>query len=121
MIRLKTGVRIQGVQAPLLLGLFLAEQVYASIGVECVVTSLNDGKHCDASQGRPCPDGRPRSLHADGLAADLRIKDVHPTKRELVVVRLTDVLGPEWDVKWEYKGTDNEHVHLEFDPKAVMT
>lgn len=109
MIRLKPGVRLKGMQPQLALAAVLAEQVYGAIGADCTITSINDGQH------------KSDSFHYRGLAMDLRIKDVRFEQRESVITRLADALGPEWDVLWEGKGTENEHAHLEYDPKAVMT
>jgi hypothetical protein len=103
MLRFKDGVSLSNMQPQVVVGLILAEQAFATVGAECVVTSVNDGAHTT------------ESFHYSGLAADLRIKHVHPNQRQAVVARLGDLLGPEWDVLWEAKGTDNEHVHIEWD------
>jgi hypothetical protein len=101
----KPGTKLTGMQAPLLFGLLLAEQAFASVGQDLIITSLNDGQH------------KTGSFHYRGLAADLRIKHVPEGKRPVVLARLGDALGPEWDVLWEGRGTPNEHLHIEYDPK----
>ncbi len=105
MLRLKTGVGLGGLQPQVVLGLMLAEQAFATVGAECIVTSINDGVHKDDS------------FHYAGQAADLRIKHVHPNQRDAVLARLGDLLGAQWDVLWEGKGTENEHFHIEWDPR----
>ena len=104
MIRLKAGVGLSGLQPQLVLGLILIEPAFAAVGAECIVTSINDGQH------------KADSFHFRGLAADLRIKHIHPDQKAAVVAHITQLLGPEWDVLWESQGLANEHVHLEYDP-----
>ncbi len=103
MIRLKAGVSLRDLQPQVVLGLLLVEQAFAAVGAECIVTSCNDGQH------------KADSFHYRGLAADLRIKHIHPDQKAGVVARVTEVLGPEWDVLWESQGLANEHVHIEWD------
>ncbi len=103
MIRLKAGVSLRDLQPQVVLGLMLVEQAFAAAGAECIVTSVNDGQH------------KADSFHYRGLAADLRIKHIHPDRKAAVVAHMTNLLGPEWDVLWESQGLANEHVHIEFD------
>ena len=103
MMRLKVGVGLTGLQPQVVLGLMLVEQAFAAAGAECIVTSINDGQH------------KADSFHSRGLAADLRIKHIHPDQKAAVVAHITDLLGPEWDVLWESQGLANEHIHLEWD------
>jgi hypothetical protein len=108
-VRLKeTGtVRLKNLSTQLLFGIFVAEQCYQLQIPDYFVTltSCDDGKH-----GTP-------TLHGTGNAVDLRTKDFNGDKEQLV----RDIkahLGPDYDVKLEYVGTDNEHIHLEYDPKG---
>lgn len=71
----------------------------------CVITSGNDSKHGITS------------LHYNGRALDFRTKHV---SREVLITLVSDIrvaLGPEFDVVLEGLGTDNEHLHVEYDPK----
>ncbi len=105
MIRLKAGVSLRDLQPQVVLGLLLVEQAFAAVGAECIVTSVNDGQH------------KADSFHYRGLAADLRMKHIHPDRKPSVVAHMTELLGPEWDVLWESQGLANEHVHIEHDPR----
>jgi len=68
-----------------------------------VITSGVDGTHMRASK------------HYDGLALDIRSKGMFDKKGTLQ--RLKTVLGSDFDVILEAEGKDNEHIHVEFDPK----
>lgn len=104
MIRIKPGVRWEGLRPEAVLGIVLADQVYAGQGVrEMWVTSITEGRH------------RPDSFHYRGLAFDLRIHNVPQALRGPLVSRLREVLGDdEWDVILE-----PDHVHCEYDPKPA--
>jgi hypothetical protein len=92
----------------LLHGLAVALCVYGDCGLdEMVITHGSDGVHGVTS------------LHPKGRAADLRTHDVRDAGRDpsLIVARLREALGRDWDVLLEDAGGVNEHIHLEFDPK----
>lgn len=98
---LKTDVKTEGVQLPIMYALGVFEALYYKEGYELTVTSLLDGKHSD------------NSLHYKGLAADLRIDGV-PSNKILEVCNdaraLLYKLG--FDVVIEV-----DHIHVEYDPK----
>jgi hypothetical protein len=71
-----------------------------------VVTALRDGQHKEGSK------------HYFGFAVDLRTKDLYPTAKDEWFARLRAVLEPKgYDVLFEGRGQDWEHIHIEFDPK----
>jgi hypothetical protein len=85
-------------------------------GVSCVITSANDGKHS------------PTSLHhgkagkfTDGLcrALDFRTKHFTGWKAGLVDA-IKEALGENYDVILEDEGAENEHLHVEYDPKVSV-
>lgn len=97
----------------------LAEQWTAAFpGVPFCVTSWQDGEHCRASEGRPCPDGRAQSLHYDGLAFDVRTKAVPVMQRGHLqaVMRQFVQTSPGWQLVLEFPGLSREHLHAEWDP-----
>ena len=71
---------------------------------ECTITSANDSKHSE------------KSLHYNGCALDFRTKDYAGDKQALRD-RIKAALGPDFDVVLEALGEDNEHIHVEYDPK----
>lgn len=99
-MKLKPGVRVDGIQPELLIALAVADGVYREItGAGCTVTSVRDGSHSV------------RGMHPAGLAADLRTRDVPATERSTIQQHLAAALGDDYDVVLEA-----DHIHLEFDP-----
>lgn len=109
MIVLKPGVRLTDLQPQTVLAICMADGVFSRRGIECVVTSGNDGTHKEGS------------FHYRGLAVDFRLKHIiSPEERKRVVAEIRancGTLGTQYDVLHEGAGTDNEHAHIEFDPK----
>lgn len=93
----------------MLIALLVAEEVWASFGAQCWVTSANDGVH----KGKPVGN-EPWDPHYTGKAVDIRIKNVAEADRDAAVDKLRTWLGPTYVVIWEGKGTGNEHVHIQF-------
>lgn len=104
-MRLKSGVKLAGLTPQMVLGCIVINDTYAELGSECTITSCNDSKHSEAS------------LHYKGNAVDCRTRDFAGDKQQLFK-ELKEALGPEFDVVFEGLGTDNEHIHVEFDPKG---
>ena len=101
-MKLKAGVRLTDLQPQMVLAAFIVDEIYAD--AECTITSANDSKHSDAS------------LHYKGCALDFRTKDYAGDKQALRD-RIKAALGPDFDVVLEALGEDNEHIHVEYDPK----
>ena len=40
-----------------------------------------------------------------------------PSGQMTLVEMIDGALGPDFDVIWEAQGLDNEHLHVEYDPK----
>jgi hypothetical protein len=60
------------------------------------------------------------SLHLQGLAIDIRGRDLTISKLEVICEQLRDLLGSEYDVVLENFGEYNPrtHIHIEYDPKS---
>ena len=98
---IKAGVRIKGISQELLLGLFVANEVYALHGINMVVTSLLDGKHSETS------------LHYAGEAADLRTRNIpQDVDPQDIRKEIKDRLGEDFDVILE-----STHLHIEHQPR----
>ena len=107
MIHVKPGVKLTGLQAPILLAVQAAEHIWWLHGeTPLVITSANDGTH------------KPDSFHYAGRAVDLRSKTLPRASRDRAVAQLRNALGTEFDVLLEDPGGANEHVHVEHDPKG---
>lgn len=108
-LRLKPGVRLANLQPQILLALQVAEGVYAEEGVDCWVTSVNDGSHGYGS------------LHFSGNAVDLRVHnlpDDETARRVATEIKERLAQGVEFDVVAEGLGTVNAHIHIEYQPKS---
>lgn len=100
-MKLKPGVRAQGIRPELLLALLAAQPLYAAAGAPLVVTSIIDGTH------------RRGSLHYAGQALDLRARDFAPSERRRIRDGLAEALGDDFDVVLEV-----DHLHVECQPKG---
>ena len=98
MIRLKRGVRVQGLQPEMLLALFVAESAFAAKAIQLVVTSALEGHHSA------------RSKHKLGYAVDLRTRDMPPGDTALNLAgQIKSALGNEYYVLLE-----SDHIHIQF-------
>ena len=102
-MKLKSGVKLTGLQPQMALAALIVTSVYAPAA--CTITSANDSTHSEGS------------LHYKGQALDFRTKDYAGDR-----VKLRDdvraALGPDFDVVLEALEQDNEHLHVEYDPKG---
>ena len=87
------------ISTPLLLGLMVANEVYAELGVNMVITSLCDGAHSETS------------LHYSGNGADLRIWNL--SNPDDVVEKIKSRLNRHYDVILE-----KDHIHMEYQPRG---
>jgi len=98
-------IGVQSLKPQLLLGLVIVDQVMRKYGQEAFITSINDGRHSKTS------------LHYDGGAVDIRSKWFNHPK---VILKLcVEAFGecPDFDMILEYAGEEDEHFHLEYQPK----
>lgn len=98
-------IGLQSLKPQLVLALIIVDQIMNQFGKEAMITSINDGRHSKTS------------LHYDGGGADIRSKwfdDPLP-----VLETCQQALGhcPDIDMIHEGAGTNNEHFHLEYQPK----
>lgn len=93
----------------------IVHSVYNFYNILCTITSCNDSKHGAGS------------LHPYGRAFDVRTKNIealtgssNATARKQDIVRICrEQLGPQFDVVLEDLGGENEHMHVEWDPKTL--
>jgi hypothetical protein len=103
---LKMGVDLRGIHQVWGIAFPIIHTVFRDNGAQCIVTSANDSKH------------GPHSLHYKGKALDLRTKHVRDELTKLSIIKkIKEHLGPQFDVVYESAGLENEHLHIEFDPK----
>jgi len=106
-IRLKPGVCLDMLTPQMVIAATIIDQVYAYYAVdECWITSANDSKHSK------------KSFHYFGKALDIRTHNIKDSKLKTAIMeKIKLFLGEEFDVILESKGTSNEHIHVEWDPK----
>ena len=112
---IKKGVNIASLHPALWYALGKADTIRGWIdGNPVTITSANDGEH------------KPGSLHYLNRAVDLRTHDLTPKETWQFFIALRERLVPEgFDVVLEpYPQQDtprdrNEHLHIEYDPKAT--
>lgn len=105
MISFKPGALLNGVTVHCLRGMAAAAEIFERYGHDFVVTSVRDGRHMRGSK------------HYEGNAFDCRIHGIPDTVLQHIIDALRVVLGMDWDVVLEAKGTPNQHIHCERDPK----
>jgi len=107
MISLKVDVKLTDLCSQIVLALIVVDSVLSYFGItRCVVTSVNDGKHSDAS------------WHYKGRAIDIRTKYPQLDGREIELRdKVRECLGSNFDVVIEDVSKENEHLHIEYDPK----
>ncbi len=97
---IKSGVDVRGIQPEILLAVQEAREVYRKYGATFVITSCKEGNH------------RPFSKHFEGLAIDLRTRNLDDKDKAPIAEAINRALGPQYDVVLE-----SDHIHVEFDPK----
>ena len=102
MIKMKKGVRLNGIQPELAAIFPIIDKAYDAVGKNAVITSLLDGRHSRTS------------LHYVGYAMDLRTKHLTPKEVQVVYDHIRTALTNEFDVLSE---TSPPHFHIEFQPK----
>lgn len=105
---IKTGVQIYGLKPEMAMCDAIAGVVFRLHSIPCVRTSVTGKKHGT------------RSLHPVGLAVDYRTKHITGLRRldtvGMIVADLKEAL-PCCDVVFEHAEQEQEHIHVEFDPK----
>lgn len=99
---LKSGVRVRGLQPEILLAVMIAAEIFEKRGRSLVVTSFVDGVHSE------------NSLHYEGLAVDMRTRDMAATEQKIVSGQVKEALGECYDVVLEA-----DHLHVELSPLGL--
>ena len=78
---------------------FEADKIWAKLGQELVITSIEDGRHMEGSK------------HYTGEALDLRTRYFTEEEKRKAAEELANALGSDYDVVVE-----GDHIHCEYDP-----
>ena len=106
MILFKKGVDARGLKTETIPAILVAHEAYREHDTDLVITSIVDGKH------------KRSSVHMYGFAIDIRSKNLpNEEVKQEVAGQIRMYLGDQYDVGLEYLGEDNEHIHIEFDPR----
>ncbi len=100
MLRIKEGVKLEGLTTRMLVVLQVAEGAFKEGGHDCIVTSALDGIHGE------------KSFHYQGDAVDIRTNTLNEKTIETVVALLKFAL-PGFDIILEDLNGSNEHLHIE--------
>ena len=108
----KKGVQFYGMQPEMVFCHIEIKDVFNTLGIVCVSTSIVGKKH------------KKRSLHPPGYAVDYRTKHIKGStfgaSREQKIKNLMSLLRanvPQCDFVFEHEGEAQEHIHAEYDPK----
>lgn len=99
-MKIKSGVKVNGMNTEILLATIIADDIYSKHNQELVITEITGGKH-----GRG-------SKHYIGNAVDIRTNYFTKSEAESVAKDLSEALSEQYDVVLEV-----DHIHIEFDPK----
>lgn len=110
MLKLKDlSVIVTGLQWQIAYALGVAEQAFADEGLDCIVAAGINGQH------------NAGSLHAQGLAVDIRNSSCTAEQHERILGKLARLNNYGFDVVDEKPGatqaTTGQHFHIEFQPK----
>jgi conjugal transfer mating pair stabilization protein TraG len=105
---IKPGANVRSLDAHMAPAIIAVAQESRALGLTApTVTSAQDRHH------------KRDSLHPDGRALDFRGKTIGITEGQLLAGRVSQRLGPDYDVQFETfpKNPDRNHLHTEYDPK----
>jgi hypothetical protein len=94
-----------GIAPELLLGVMVVNSIYDDLGIDCVITSITDGKHMEHSR------------HYLGDAIDIRCKNIPTRLRGDVYTLIKSSLTTDYNVVWEARGKPQEHFHISWKPR----
>jgi hypothetical protein len=99
-IQLKDGVTLAGLRPEMQHVLIVADEIWLEHGKQVTITCHMDGGHS------------PTSLHYSGYALDIRSRIFGKEEQVVVMDKLRDELGRDYDVVLH-----STHFHIEYDPK----
>lgn len=102
---IKQTAKLRGIRPEMAIAHIEVMFVYHKLGFDCVFTEGTGGKHSRAS------------LHYVGQAIDYRVKNVPRNRWEELARLIKESLNDEFDVVLETSVKDQEHIHVECQPK----
>jgi hypothetical protein len=108
---LKKGIAIDNLCVQLLLSIIVINDLFKELKKDCVITACTNGTHSYSS------------LHWCGRAVDIRSKVFGESdEKKKIVIIVREKLGSlkDYDFILENLNLENEHFHLEWQPKAKL-
>lgn len=106
MLSLKSSVKFGNHAIAMAFAAITVNDIFKKWSYPCVITSVNDSKHGTGS------------LHPKDDAFDFRTKHVATSQEKHAIIKeIKEALTADFDIVFENEGLDNEHGHLEFQPK----
>lgn len=116
MLSFKSNVKLDGLSPQIVAAMSVVYYMFSEYTKDVVVTSVNDSTHGTTS------------LHKYGRAMDFRTKNLFMqsigSQRVDALNHLRDRIAmalPGYDVVLEDVNKDNEHLHVEYDPKPAAS
>ena len=111
-LKFKVGVNQSAVVPEMVLGIQVVCSIFERHKLDCIITSMHDGKHGENSLHSR--DGRCR-------AVDFRTKHIPSgIQKSMIISEIKENLGENYDVILEHENDANEHVHVEWDRKEQV-
>jgi hypothetical protein len=108
--QIKPGVDLTTLAPQWAIAYPIIRDCFQNRGYSCVVTNGNERTPAQLAK-------TPTTLHPSGKALDFRTRHIPMMDKVPIVNDITHALGAQWDVVLENVGQDQEHVHIEFQPK----
>lgn len=106
MLQVKRGANTKGVQINMIEAVKVLASIATALGFNLVITSGVDSLYLHGNGNLL------NTLHDDGLALDLRIKNIPDVKTLEIFLKIARELYPMYDFVLE-----KTHIHMEYDPK----
>lgn len=105
-MRLKENVKFGNVHSAISVAMIICNEIFIKHAYEFIVTSFNDSTHST------------NSLHYKDAAFDLRSKHIPSEEEKLEILQeMKESLTTDFDVLYESQAKDNQHYHIEYQPK----
>ena len=108
--QIKPGVDLRNLAPQWAIAYPIIRDCFQNRGYSCVVTNGNERTPEQLA-------AKPNTLHPSGRALDFRTRHIPMLDKIPIVNDMKQALGAQWDVVLERVGQDQEHCHIEFDPK----
>ena len=106
MFAFKDGVKLNGIKPEAAIAMLCTFDVFELYQVDCLISSVCEGKHSRTS------------LHYVGYAFDISMDNVLDSQiANTLIFNIKQRLTDEYDVILEWTDSDNDHIHIEFQPK----